>query len=219
MSPFLPLLLVAFARAQYVIDATEGCADIAVTVPGPFSILRIDQTDYEFDGESYCTKSWDPNDSIECSLTEQEDGTYLATARVCDVEDHVWAGFRMDEYMQNSRYAFVTVYFSQGDQYTNIENNCIQPQLSSPAVIDAVGQSEVQIICARRDECPQGPFSTIMTATSDLCRDYSAPACKSEMDGDIRKLKTTFKRPKGANTSFVFCSTLDSFLSYLINWA
>lgn len=47
----------------------------------------------------------------------------MATARVCDVEDHVWAGFRMDEYMQDFRYAFVTVYFSQGGQYTNIENS------------------------------------------------------------------------------------------------
>lgn len=53
----------------------------------------------------------------------EDDGTYLAFARFCDVEDHIWAGFRMDEHMQDYRYAFVTVYFSQGGAFTNINKS------------------------------------------------------------------------------------------------
>lgn len=43
-------------------------------------------------------------------------------------------------------------------------------------------------------------------------------AADVEMDGDIRLLKTTFQRPEGEDMSFVFCSTLDSFLSYIVYW-
>ncbi|KAM7541015.1 hypothetical protein Aperf_G00000032348 [Anoplocephala perfoliata] len=218
MLPFILFSLVTFVRAQYVIDATEGCVDIAVEVPGPFTILRIDQTEYESDGEGHCNKTWDPSDAIECSLAQQGNGTYLATVRVCEVESHIWTGFRMDEYMQDDRYAYITVYFSQGGKYTNIGSNCIQPILSSPGEIDAVGLSEVEIVCARHNVCPQGPFSIIMTATQDLCRDYGPPECYSEMVGDMRLLKTTFRRPEDEEKSFVFCSTLDSYLSYVINW-
>nr|CDS34035.2 expressed protein [Hymenolepis microstoma] len=97
-------------------------------------------------------------------------------------------------------------------------SDCIQPELSTPAEINAAGMSEVEIVCVRHDKCPQGPHTVIMTATSDLCRDFSAPECKTKMDGEMRALSTTFRRPKGENRSFVFCSTLDSFLSYVINW-
>ncbi|VDO05182.1 unnamed protein product [Rodentolepis nana] len=199
MSPILLLFLVALARAQYLVEETEGCVTINVTLPGPYTVLRIDQTDYLFDGE-------------------YGDGTYVGTARVCDVEDHIWAGFRMDEYMKDQRFAYVTVYFSQGGQFTNIEKNCIQPDLSSPAEIDAAGESEVTIACARQNECARGLYTTIMTANADLCRDYSAPKCKSKVEGDVRTESVTFRRPRGEDKSFVFCSTLDSFLSYVINW-
>ncbi len=48
---------------------------------------------------------------------------YTATAKVCKVEEHNWAGFRMDEYMQNRRYVFVTVYFSHGDSWSGMESS------------------------------------------------------------------------------------------------
>ncbi len=51
------------------------------------------------------------------------DGVYTATAKVCKVEEHNWAGFRMDEYMQNRRYVFVTVYFSHGGSWSGIESS------------------------------------------------------------------------------------------------
>ena len=73
------------SRAQYVIDATDGCANIEVTLPGPFTVspvhsytvsitnkltpqwlpwtqaLRIDSTDFEFDGEGYCNEGGIPS--------------------------------------------------------------------------------------------------------------------------------------------------------------
>lgn len=39
-----------------------------------------------------------------------------------------------------------------------------------------------------------------------------------EMDDEARFLKTIFRGPTGEDKSFAFCSTLDSFLSYVINW-
>ncbi|VDO02370.1 unnamed protein product [Rodentolepis nana] len=72
MSPILLLFLVALARAQYLVDETEGCVTINVTLPGPYTVLRIDQTDYIFDGESYCTKEWNENDAVECTLAESK---------------------------------------------------------------------------------------------------------------------------------------------------
>lgn len=52
-----------------------------------------------------------------------EGGKYVATAQVCEVEKHVSAGFRMDDYMQGGRYAYVMVYFSQGGSWKNIGNS------------------------------------------------------------------------------------------------
>ncbi|VUZ47795.1 unnamed protein product [Hymenolepis diminuta] len=52
----------------------------------------------------------------------------------------------------------------------------------------------------------------------DLCRDYSAADCKTEMDGEICLLKVTFRRPAGEDKFFAFYSILDSFFSYVINW-
>ena len=42
----------------------------------------------------------------------------------------------------------------------------------------------------------------------------------TEKDGDIpyKEMKTVFQRPDGEAKSYVFCSTLDSFLSYVIDW-
>ncbi|KAM7540059.1 hypothetical protein Aperf_G00000040984 [Anoplocephala perfoliata] len=205
--------------AQYVINATEGCADITVTLPAPLSILRIDHVDYQFDHKSKCLNTLDESDTIDCSLTDDGEGNYQATARICDVEKHVWAGFLIDDYLQHKFHSYITVYFTQGGTYANIENNCIQPQLSSPAEIDAVGLSQVEIVCARHDKCAQGPYSTIFTGAKVLCNDYSSPKCKTEMKGEIRLLKTTLKRIADEDKNYVFCSTLDSFLSYIIHWS
>ncbi|VDL26788.1 unnamed protein product [Hymenolepis diminuta] len=57
-----------------------------------------DKTGNEFDNEGCCIKTWDPPSVIECTLTElEEDGTFLATARVRTVETHAWASLHMDE--------------------------------------------------------------------------------------------------------------------------
>ncbi|KAM3179953.1 hypothetical protein ACTXT7_017265, partial [Hymenolepis weldensis] len=96
--------------------------------------------------------------------------------------------------------------------------NCIQPQLSSSAEINVVCQSEVEIVYYHHNECSQGSFDTIMIATRDLCRDYSATESKTEMDDEICLLKVTLRRPDGEDKSFAFYSTLDSFFSYTINW-
>ncbi|KAM7541112.1 hypothetical protein Aperf_G00000040994 [Anoplocephala perfoliata] len=223
--------------AQYVINATEGCADITVTLPAPLSILRIDHVDYQFDHKSKCLNTLDESDTIDCSLTDDGEGNYQATARICDVEKHVWAGFLIDDYLQHKFHSYITVYFTQGGTYANIENNCIQPQLSSPAEIDAVGLSQVEIVCARHDKCAQGPYvsntkalhylsiliinngAPSSLALKFLCNDYSSPKCKTEMKGEIRLLKTTLKRIADEDKNYVFCSTLDSFLSYIIHWS
>ncbi|VDO12399.1 unnamed protein product [Rodentolepis nana] len=218
MSIIIILFFLAIARAEYTVDASEGCVPVYSSVPGPFSELRIDKTDYKFNGKGLCVNTCNPNDAVECSSIEYDDGTYLATAVVCNAAAHVWTGFNVDEYLEDERHAYVTAYFTKCHQYLNIEDNCIQPQFSSAGEIDAAGMSEVEIVCARHDICPHGPFTTIMNATNTLCSDYGYPKCDTEIDGDIRKLKTIFKRPEGQRRSFVYCSTIDSFLSYVIDW-
>ena len=42
---------------------------------------------------------------------------------MCDVESYTWAGFLVNEYMANQRYAYITVYFSQGGKYSDIANS------------------------------------------------------------------------------------------------
>lgn len=51
------------------------------------------------------------------------DGKYSATARVCDVERHTWVGFRMDQHMEEGRYAYITVYFSHDGTWAGIEES------------------------------------------------------------------------------------------------
>ncbi len=46
-----------------------------------------------------------------------------ATAKICDVEKHVWVGFLVNDYMQDKRYAYVTVYFSHGGSWSGIEQS------------------------------------------------------------------------------------------------
>ena len=52
-----------------------------------------------------------------------EDGKFTATAKVCEVESHISVGFRMDEHIQDQRYAFVMVYFSHGGSWKGIEKS------------------------------------------------------------------------------------------------
>ncbi len=56
-------------------------------------------------------------------LPSTAEGAFTATATVCNVDRHNWAGFRMDDYMQDNRYAFVTVYFSHGDSWSGMESS------------------------------------------------------------------------------------------------
>nr|CUU00230.1 hypothetical transcript [Hymenolepis microstoma] len=58
--------------AEYAVDATEGCAAVYTTVPGPFLVLHIDKTDYEYDGENHCLNTCNSNDVIECSFIERK---------------------------------------------------------------------------------------------------------------------------------------------------
>ena len=53
----------------------------------------------------------------------ESNGTFAVTTIVCDVESHTWAGFLVNEYMANQRYAYITVYFSQGGKYSDIANS------------------------------------------------------------------------------------------------
>ena len=53
----------------------------------------------------------------------ESNGTFVVTTIVCDVESHTWAGFLVNEYMANQRYAYITVYFSQGGKYSDIANS------------------------------------------------------------------------------------------------
>ncbi|VUZ45751.1 unnamed protein product [Hymenolepis diminuta] len=115
--------------------------------------------------------------------------------------------------------------------------DCIRPQLSSPVEIDDAGKSK--IVCTIQEKCSQCPSSIIMIVTTKLPNgvDYRIPVIivpviemailmtnalilllsGAEMDDEAHFLKTTCRGPN-SEEFFVFCSTLGSFLSYVINW-
>ncbi len=46
-----------------------------------------------------------------------------AMATVCAIENHISAGFLVNEHMQDKRYTYVVVYFSHGGSWSGIENS------------------------------------------------------------------------------------------------
>uniref|UniRef100_A0A5K3F9L7 CUB domain-containing protein n=1 Tax=Mesocestoides corti TaxID=53468 RepID=A0A5K3F9L7_MESCO len=204
-------------NGNLVIDTPSGCVDVTVNIPYEFKAIRVDQTDYDFkDGE--CVNRQDPLDVIECSLIENCLGGFIGKARVCNVERKTWTGFYVSNLLGGSRFAYVSVYFSHNGTWTGIDKNCIQPQLSGPTVFKAGGLNEVEIVCARKMDCPMGPFTTIMTKDQSICSDYGAPLCEITENDDIKYLRAVIPRPDDGDRTFAFCSTGDTFLSYDIDW-
>lgn len=51
------------------------------------------------------------------------DDMYIAETTVCEVEKHIWVGWKVDELMQDGRVGYITRYFSQGGKWTNIQES------------------------------------------------------------------------------------------------
>lgn len=57
------------------------------------------------------------------TFSNLDDGRYIATATVCNIEKHTWAGFRLEKYLMDGRFGYVTVYFSHNGTWSGIENS------------------------------------------------------------------------------------------------
>jgi len=203
-----------------VYDEVSGCVEVQTILPVASSILRVDQTDYNITDDGTCVKTWDPTDSFDCSMTELAEGVFQATAYICEVEKHTWAGWRLDELMKDGRFGYFTVYFSQGDEWTHIGEHCIQADKITEINIDATSKESVEIACVRKDDCPMGPTTTIQLPDRGLCSSYwsGALACDVESLDGISTYKTTLTRPADGQFSFVTCSTQDAFMEYVVDW-
>uniref|UniRef100_A0A5K3F1F2 Methyltransf_FA domain-containing protein n=1 Tax=Mesocestoides corti TaxID=53468 RepID=A0A5K3F1F2_MESCO len=107
-------------NGHFIVDTPSGCVDVAVNLPYEFSAVQVDHNRYEFDGNLTCSNMNVDNDYLECSLTLDPSGGFIAKVRVCDVENKVWVGFFVDRLLSWSHHAFVTAYFSHGGKWANI---------------------------------------------------------------------------------------------------
>lgn len=111
-----------------------------------FKVVRLDATDYNIT-DAGCINAYGYADKFPCSITKSksatlvfinlmlwcslhshyvlpvDEGAYQVTATICDVKKHTWMGWRMDQLMQNAGLAYFTVYFSQEDQWLNINKS------------------------------------------------------------------------------------------------
>ncbi|KAM3174790.1 hypothetical protein ACTXT7_009811 [Hymenolepis weldensis] len=116
------------------------------------------------------------------------------------------------------------------DPYNAVEcsltKHCIQPQLSSPVEIDDAGKSGVEIntIMIVTTELPNavsyriaGFIFPVIEMAVIITNTLISFVSGAEMDDEACFLKTTLREPTGEEKS-TFCSTLDSLLSYVLNW-
>uniref|UniRef100_A0A5K3G4W2 F5/8 type C domain-containing protein n=1 Tax=Mesocestoides corti TaxID=53468 RepID=A0A5K3G4W2_MESCO len=104
-------------------------------------------------------------------------GGFIATVRVCEVENKIFLAFLGIEEFETFFNSYITVYFSHGGTWKNIDRNCIQPQRSSPMEIKAGGLDEVEIVCARRTTCRLDPITLMVDDRGIICRDFMSPRC------------------------------------------
>ncbi|VDL49495.1 unnamed protein product [Hymenolepis diminuta] len=211
-------MAVAVIRAGMIIDTTDACAKIKTRLPYNFSELRLDNKNYIFNG-SKCINKENKEDTIECSVQEYCEGGFLAKAKICDVMNHYWVGFKVDKLLDGKRFGYVSVYFSHNGTWNNIYKNCIQPQLSGNTVISAGGMDYVTITCVRQLNCSNTePQTIIMTLDESICSDYSEPKCCITDVDNMRTVVARLERPKDSGYTYAFCSANDTFLSYEIDW-
>jgi len=153
-------------------------------------------------------------------MTMIDEGAYEATAEICNVEKHVWAGWRLDNLMEDKRWSYFTVYFSQGGEWTNIADSCIQADRIPDINIDGNGKESVEIECVKKEECPMGPQVTIHLPDKGLCSIFwdGDLKCRESTVDAISTYSTTLKKPVDERFSFVTCSTTDSFQTYVVDW-
>nr|CDS27017.1 hypothetical protein HmN_000712400 [Hymenolepis microstoma] len=157
-------------------------------------------------------------DRIECSVQEDCEGGFLASAKICDVKSHYWAGFRVDQLLSSKRVAY----------------------LSDDTTLSADGMDHVTIKCAHQlNFSSPEPYTTIMTSDETVLSDRFDPKCvrhplspyfpNPSLNPSFPLIpQSTFafhshnplpklKRPKHSGHTFTFCSTNDAFLFYEID--
>lgn len=65
-----------------------------------------------------------------CTLVDCEGG-FLAKATICDVMNHYWAGFKVNELLDGKCFGYVSVYFSHNGTWNNIYKSTWSPPFST----------------------------------------------------------------------------------------
>ncbi|KAL7055729.1 hypothetical protein AAHC03_022992 [Spirometra sp. Aus1] len=205
-----------------VVTSLDSCTWVHVSLPEQLTDIHLNNLHLPCNNLS-CKAT--VNQSIEVKYSQTHDGrNYEVQARICKPEEYFRIGWQVEEFNRSGRTTFLTQFIVPENNWSVNNISCIQPQYSLPLIRTINESSQTTVTCAiRKSLCNTNQSVTIFDLNGVFCSyNETVKTCKKTHEEDDTVTYNTIVYNSAPNKYFpdqyIFCNTLDSYMSIKITW-